>query len=147
MIPFINFIFLCCIFMMSRSLSSIHHHTRCILMRMNVLLRIFETKRNVTEWWRLSVSELSSDFNSRDWNTKEPHMTLDVPSINFSSLCSHYWERRNATWNKRKEIIVHHKTIRLPRMFYYSTISRIARAFRSWFYERLFSGVHFYVSI
>lgn len=65
--------------------------------------------------------------------TQRNFMTLDVAfssPFNKSFLLFHVcspttqvggWKQHDET--KREEIIVHHKTIQLPRMFYYSTFS------------------------
>lgn len=107
MIPFIIFCF--CFSLLSVFCSASCPMDTCILLRMHseeflVLLNdgaVFESFFFMCVW--------ASDFNSMDWNTKETCMTFFFRF--FSTI-----ERSKK--KKVQEIIVHHKTIRLPRMFY-----------------------------
>lgn len=97
----------------------------------------FEIERNVAEWWR---RRWASDFNSMDWNTKEPRcrsMFL-FNKKTFSSrfrFASTRGGKLNCSETKRRLLII--KPIQLPRMFYYSTFflkNALARVWR-WFYD------------
>ena len=127
MIPFIIFCF--CFSFLSVFCSASCPMDACILLRMH---------SEECYWMMAPFSNLfllciwASDFNSMDWNTKETCMTFLLRF--FSTI-----ERRKI---KVKEIIVHHKTIRLPRIFYCPF--KMLESVHAFTIETLFERVHFY---
>lgn len=129
--PFIIFYFL--FFMVSRSLSFVHHHVGCILLRMHsrkkgMLLNDGAFRNCFCDL--VSIESQSSDgLNHKRTSWLSSMLSIDVGIVLLAIILKEREKKKiKATWwNKRKEIIARHKKIRLPRMFYYSTFQEQPR--------------------